>query len=68
MVEKDIKGSILWRGFFLPGHEACQLFFQNSRWHLEGTAAFVHERLPCRLDYRIISDDHWRSLSAEVNG
>ncbi len=68
MGEKEIKGSILWRGFFLPGHEACQLFLQNSRWHLEGAAAFVHEGLPCRLDYHIISDDHWRSLLAEVNG
>ena len=26
----DIK-SILWRGFALPGHEVCRLFFQNSR-------------------------------------
>jgi uncharacterized protein len=59
---------ILWRGFVLPGHEACQLFFQASHWHLEGTAVFSHEQRPCRLDYQIMCDEAWRTLSAKVDG
>src|SRR5215216_1077939 len=60
--------SILWQGFVLPGHEACRLYSQDSRWHLEGTAVFSHEKQPCRLDYQVICDEAWRTLSAEVNG
>lgn len=60
--------SILWRGFVLPGHEACRLFARDSRWHLEGTAVFSHERQPCRLDYQVICDAAWRTLSAQVAG
>jgi len=60
--------SILWRGFVFPGHEACRLFSQDSRWHLEGTALFSHEQQPCRLDYQVICDAAWRTLSANVEG
>ena len=67
---KDMTGieSILWRGFVLPGHEACRLFSQNSLWHVEGTAVFVHEKQPVRLNYQIICDTAWQTLSAEVEG
>ena len=60
--------SILWRGFVLPGHEACRLFSQDSHWHLEGTAVFSHEQRPCRLDYQVVCDAAWRTLSANVEG
>jgi len=60
--------SILWRGFVLPGHEACRLFSKASHWHLEGSAVFSHEQQPCRLDYQIICDAAWRTLSAKVEG
>ena len=60
--------SILWQGFVLPGHEACRLFSQPSGWHLEGTAIFSHEQQPCRLDYQVICDGAWRTLSADVAG
>jgi hypothetical protein len=59
---------ILWRGLVLPGHEACRLFSLASRWYLEGTAVFSHEQRPCRLDYRVICDEAWRTLSAKVEG
>jgi hypothetical protein len=67
---RDITGvkSILWRGFVLPGHEACRLFSQNSLWHVEGTAVFIHEKQPVRLSYQIICDTAWQTLSAEVEG
>ncbi len=60
--------SILWRGFVLPGHEACRLFDQDSLWHLEGTAVFSHEQRPCQLDYQVVCDAAWRTLSARVEG
>ncbi|HEX9332027.1 MAG TPA: putative glycolipid-binding domain-containing protein [Anaerolineales bacterium] len=60
--------SILWRGFVLPGHEACRLFSQDSHWYVEGTAVFSHEQQPCRLNYQIICDATWRTLSAQVEG
>ncbi len=60
--------SILWRGLIWPGHEACRLFAQDSCWHLEGTAVFPHEQQPCRLDYQIICDAAWQTLTAKVEG
>jgi len=60
--------SILWQGFVLPGHEACRLFSQDSRWYLEGTAVFSHEKQPCRLDYQVTCDHAWHTLSADVDG
>src|SRR6266545_1039710 len=60
--------SILWRGFVLPGHEACQLFSRDARWHLEGTAVFSHEQQPCRLTYEVVCDPAWRTLSGKVEG
>ncbi len=60
--------SILWRGFAFPGHEACRLFALDSFWHLEGTAVFVHEHKVCRLDYHVVCDAAWRTLSAKIDG
>ena len=60
--------SILWQGIFLPGHEACRLFSQDSRWHLEGTAVFAHEQRPCCLEYQVVCDEVWRTQSAKVEG
>lgn len=60
--------SILWRSFVFPGHESCRLFFRDSEWRLRGTAVFSHEQRPCRLDYQIICDEAWQTLSARVEG
>jgi hypothetical protein len=60
--------SILWRGLVFPGHEFCRLFSQNSQWHVEGTAVFSHHQRPCQLDYQVICDAAWRTLSAKVEG
>ncbi len=60
--------SILWRGLYLPGHEACRLSPVNSGWHLTGTAVFSHQEQPCRLDYVIVCDAGWRTQSATIRG
>jgi uncharacterized protein len=65
---QDHVESILWRGFAFPGHEVCRMLAKDSSWHLEGTAVFSHDHQPCRLDYQVICDSAWRTLSAKVEG
>ncbi len=60
--------SILWRGLYLLGYEACRLISLNARWHLTGTAVFSHEQQPCRLDYLVVCDSGWHTLSGKVEG
>lgn len=64
----DETKSILWRGVFFTGHESCLLLSAGGAWHLEGTAVFAHEQRPCRLDYHIVCDKAWQTLSAQVEG
>jgi hypothetical protein len=60
--------TILWRRLDRPGHESVRLFSRDSNWHLNGTAVFMHEQQPCRLDYLIICDSNWQTLSGRVAG
>ena len=60
--------SILWRRLDLPGHESARLYSADSRQHLTGTAAFLHDHQPCRLDYLVVCDSEWRTLSTRVAG
>lgn len=59
---------ILWRRLDHPGHEAARLERRGGGWELRGTAVFEHEREPCRLDYRVVCDDSWRSVTGKVKG
>lgn len=60
--------SILWRTLHWPGHEWARIHFERGRWHLEGAAVLAHEGTPCRLDYRIVCDSGWRTLTCSVSG
>ena len=60
--------SILWRGIYLRGHEACRLYEQNSEWLLEGTAVFSSDNRPCRLTYLVACDSSWNTLRGTVSG
>lgn len=60
--------SILWRRLNQPGHEFCRLFLQNSSWKLGGTAVFMHDRQPCSLDYLVVCDTGWKTISGRVSG
>ncbi len=66
--EPEAIASILWRGFAFPGHEACRLLAQDSGWHLEGAAVFTYQHKVCRLDYHVICDAAWRTVSARIAG
>lgn len=60
--------SVLWRRLDLPGHEFARISFQWSRWHLTGAALFLCDRQPCRLDYIVVCDEKWNTLSGQVTG
>jgi hypothetical protein len=60
--------SVLWRRRD-AGHESARLGRDESgRWRLEGTAVFVHESDPCRLDYRVLCTADWTTIAARVDG
>lgn len=63
-----MRQTILWRGIFWPGHEHCSVYDEGSRWFVAGTAVFVHESQPCRLEYLIECDHTWTTQSARVSG
>jgi hypothetical protein len=60
--------SILWRGIYFKGHEACRLFQLNNEWCLEGTAVFSSDDRPCRLSYVVTCDSRWNTLRGSVSG
>jgi hypothetical protein len=60
--------SILWRRLDQPGHESARLIHREAGWYLGGTAIFAHDGLPCRLDYQVICDGEWQTLSGKVEG
>jgi hypothetical protein len=37
-------------------------------WQLSGVAVFLHEDVPCRLDYVVTTDKSWRTTAATVTG
>lgn len=59
---------VLWRRLDLPGHESARLWLQQSGWHLSGTSVFEYRRQPCRLDYEVVCDLSWRTLSGKIVG
>jgi hypothetical protein len=63
-----LKESILWRRLDRPGHEFARLSREDSGWLLSGAAVFLHDQLPCRLDYAIRCDLEWSTRSGSVEG
>lgn len=60
--------TILWRRLDQPGHEAARLAHGEVGWHLLGTTVFQSDGRPCRLDYRVVCDAKWATLSGQVTG
>jgi hypothetical protein len=60
--------SILWRRLDRPGHESARLTRREAGWLLSGTAVFAHDGLRCRLDYQVVCDAEWQTLSGKVEG
>jgi hypothetical protein len=57
----------MWRRLDHPGHEATRLVHHAPFWQLGGTAVFLLDR-PCRLEFQIVCDAAWRTLSGRVSG
>lgn len=60
--------TILWRRLDQPGHESARLSLSEDFWRLAGTAVFLHDRQPCRLDYLIVCDVTWQTQAGRVAG
>ena len=59
---------ILWRRIDVPGHEVATLDSLSDGWRLSGTALFLSEFGPSKLDYAVFCDSEWRTQSAQVAG
>ncbi len=66
--ENRTSKTILWRRLDIPGHEHARVAPQGAFWRLSGTAVFLYEQQPCRLDYFVACDPHWHTLSGKVSG
>lgn len=62
------EGTILWRYLDTPGHESCRCFWHDAAWHLVGTAVFAHHDQPCRLDYAVVCNAAWHTISGTMQG
>lgn len=60
--------TILWRRVDLPGHEIATLDGSAEGWKLSGTAIFLSEQGPSKLDYVVICDSSWQTNSAQLSG
>jgi hypothetical protein len=60
--------TVLWQRLDEPGHDSARLWRESSHWRIAGTALFAREMRPCRLDYAIVCDAAWNTLSARVSG
>lgn len=60
--------TILWTRVDGSGQEAARLDETAQGHELSGSAVFVEDALPVRLDYQIVCDDDWRTRSASVRG
>jgi len=63
-----VADTILWRRLDLPGHEISRLEAREDGFALSGTALFLHEGRPCRLEYAVTCDAAWRTVSARIRG
>ncbi|MDQ2768202.1 MAG: putative glycolipid-binding domain-containing protein [Gemmatimonadota bacterium] len=59
---------ILWQRLDWPGHDAAAITQQRNRWNLAGTALFVMNEQPCRLDYEVECDMHWGTRDVSIHG
>jgi len=60
--------TVLWRRLDLPGHEIATLDALSEGWRLSGTALFLSEQGPSKLNYEVICDSNWQTTSAQIDG
>lgn len=65
---ETLEQTIIWRRIDVPGHDTCGLWRIAGGWRLAGTASFVHDDVPCQLNYVADCDADWNALAARVDG
>ena len=60
--------SALWRRLDTPGHEAVRIYEGEDGWYLDGSAVFLHDGKPCRLEYLVECDTEWQTRFVTVDG
>lgn len=65
---QDDEHGTIWRRLDMPGHEAVRIYGDADGWYLDGSAVFLFDEKPCRLEYMIECDPDWRTTFANVDG
>lgn len=60
--------TIIWRRLDIPGHEYARITKEDFQNIIEGAAILAREKQFCKIEYKIICDLHWQTLSAKVSG
>jgi uncharacterized protein len=70
MSEDDLQDEhgAIWRRLDMPGHEAVRIYGDAEGWYLDGSAVFLFEGKPCRLEYFIECEADWSTRFVTVDG
>ena len=60
--------TILWRRLDTTGLETVRVYSDDEGWYLDGSAIFLHEEKPCRLEYLIECDIDWNTVFVSLDG
>jgi hypothetical protein len=60
--------TVLWRRLDQPGYDSARLTFEARHWRIHGAAIFTRDGRACRLDYAVVCDGEWKTVSAKVAG
>src|SRR5688572_28768145 len=63
-----IEAAALWRRLDTAGTDAARLFRNEAGWRLAGTAVFLHEKQPARLDYDVDLNPDWTTSRGVIRG
>jgi hypothetical protein len=67
-VAHALKASAFWRRLDTSGSDAARLFQTTSGWRLTGTAVFLQEKEPARLDYALDLGADWTTQRGMITG
>lgn len=60
--------TVQWTCLDKNGQDACRIAKISDGWTLDGTAVFSHQSQISSLSYRLVCNDNWCSIMANVNG
>jgi uncharacterized protein len=66
--DPTIEADALWRRLDTVGTDAARLFRDRAGWELAGTAVFLHEKKPARLEYLVELNPDWTTSRGVVRG